>query len=805
MREGEFLLLASCLIISFALVLINMISIIKEKSYIEVITISICMWFQVYSVSAFILHVLHIFSLLRSLLLSMALLIVLLAVYKLVERKRSKKRITRRRAIGIKELLIPLIIVVFLLPFVFIRNEYYGLGQDEGIYVTEAMELMSTETSDTMHNDELEFLTYEEDIDSYNSWFKGISVYIYIGVKTYSSFLALVGSIFGITNISIFNLVIYSANILILFFICRNLGIDSYKSIISMLLLGLSVSYIWIAKSTLTELILSSFILLFIYFVTNTDRTLSWLSLVSVIAFASVHMSIFTFIPMFYLVYGGLYYFRRDTLYKLLMSMTPIILICSFFGMYKINKSYMINNYRFIFKLGIGVTSDNLCQFILLFSAFLISAALIYFLVVKIKNHDHFEARLLELLKTNRLWNWFIRSLIILPIMIIIVRAVLTIDRTQQLKYTTIWEYIINIGVAIIAISLIMATLKPQKVYESTEELVIFVMFVYAILLYSGLVQFMRDDHKSFYFSRYITPFIAIGILFAIIILKKIDSISVTAIFVATVAFMFPYDAMLMRSKDTSRLEYRILEDVIEIANDSDCVIVYGEENLYLFWCPISFLSHSDVYPEVRREGLINDLYDNYDRVLVIDNSPRIGEDYKLLYHERSSNQWDDDTMNIGLIPFAREIHKYTTDIYVYEITSSLDIEVLSTDFDIDSFQGLCGSGPFAWSTSEEVVASTRMDRSDYLLTLNLGCPMALPSDGTYEIRVEANGNYVGDLIIDSNNNGTQASIMVSEDYIVEGTNEITLSAPLWEASIVNPADDRMIGFPLASIELYKQ
>ena len=82
-----------------------------------------------------------------------------------------------------------------------------------------------------------------------------------------------------------------------------------------------------------------------------------WLSVIPVAVFGCYHVSLYTMIPMFVMIYGGMYVFTRDRQYAVLMPVTILGYLASYFMMRQIQPFYTMNNYSPVFVGGIGVNN----------------------------------------------------------------------------------------------------------------------------------------------------------------------------------------------------------------------------------------------------------------------------------------------------------------------------------------------------------------------------------------------------------------------------------------------------------------
>jgi len=63
------------------------------------------------------------------------------------------------------------------------------------------------------------------------------------------------------------------------------------------------------------------------------------------------------------------------------------------------------------------------------------------------------------------------------------------------------------------------------------------------------------------------------------------------------------------------------------------------------------------------------------------------------------------------------------------------------------------------------------------------------------------NNEYVGQMIINDENNGKEISIELPEKFIIKGNNAVALESDLWSPSDYGSADTRQLGLAISKIE----
>ena len=264
----------------------------------------------------------------------------------------------------IKGNLFPLLICVVMLPFIWDKFEIYGMGQDEGVYQTQAIAFLSGDTQnqqeittyhqvseegkavyqDVMKRKLMGFYLYDDTLLTLESEEKiSEASGFYHGVPTFSAILALWGSVAGMEHMAGIQTLLYICACFLIFYIARQLGLErSYRNA-AVLLLAISPMVVWVSKATLTEMVLSCIVLLFLYFLSeSSERRFILLSILPILAFSFFHITIYTVIPAIVLVYFMLYLHEGKKEYLIAVSVELIGFIAGIHMMADVVTTYSL-------------------------------------------------------------------------------------------------------------------------------------------------------------------------------------------------------------------------------------------------------------------------------------------------------------------------------------------------------------------------------------------------------------------------------------------------------------------------------
>lgn len=796
----------------------------REKNIIESSVLGVTWFFCSYVFSSMGLFVIDKFSLFRAGALSMMLNVFLFLLVLIIRRKTLKDGIFKCD-FSIKSVLIPIIICILAFPLVKVKNEVFGMGQDQGVYQMQAVALINNDNAKQKDFEEYHKLETPEERETFEYWVRnymrgydilssnfpaeGIFDFnvsrvsgIFHGIPTYTSMLAMWGEIFGMENMADIETVFYICMIFLVYFICRNLRLKNASCICACILSASAPVVIWSAKSTLTEMFLALIPLMFMYFMTDDENPDSkWLSIIPVAVFGCYHVSIYTMIPLFFMVYGGMYFFTREKQYAVLMPVTAIGYLISYFCMRNVQPAYTMNNYSPVFVGGIDVNNLNTVVSIFSMALLIVSVVFVFFVSeydrknIKKFNKNVFNQKASE----NKIFKIFLSLLIILPVLFIIIKAFSKYNTLKDANVVTLWGFICNAGIILIPLTIIFAVISPEFYIQKNSRLTVFLMFFYCILVYSAFLRY--DIQYYFYYSRYLVPFISVAVIFGVLTLDKFGRKLIYPISLAGIFIVYPYDIFLMNAKDDTRMEWAVMEDICDIISDGDCVVMdkYYTSSLFL---PIRNITEADVYPYFEfNENQFAELQVKYDKVFYITNKMQSPDDFVTIYKNTIEHSEDDSGHTGELIPMPYKFLEYKDDIFLYSFEKYKLNYRVSEDYQLfNGFYNL--ENNFCWSSENETEILAKLYPSDYNVTVSFGTVIPFDSIDIEEFNLEfyINDRKVGTILMNSYNNCEDIRFNIPEYMINDGENIIKIKTDLWNASQANPADSRMLGIPLESI-----
>ena len=170
------------------------------------------------------------------------------------------------------------------------------------------------------------------------------------------------------------------------------------------------------------------------YFITddkNPDK--KWVSIIPVAVFGCYHVSIYTVIPLFIIVYAGMFVFTREKQYAVLMPATAAGYLASFWMMRHIQPIYTLNNYSPVFTHGINVKNITA---IVTAAAIAGTVVLTLFAVVLLRRTPkNFNPKTYIKKASEAKWfNVMLKMMLLLPFAYIVIKAIRKYSSWEQAR-----------------------------------------------------------------------------------------------------------------------------------------------------------------------------------------------------------------------------------------------------------------------------------------------------------------------------------------------------------------------------------
>lgn len=803
-------------IIAAVLAVLTTVIWFREKNFVESVVLGICWFFCSHVLCSMGLFVLDVYTIFRTMCLELlANAAVLVAAVRVRRPEVSSGRGLFRCDFLLKPVLIPLLICLAVLPLVSVKNEFFGMGQDEGVYQTQVLYFLNGDTKRQKDFPEYAALSESEqetfrhltfnaiggyDIPSANypetSYDRNVSPVsgIIHGIPTYAAMLAMWSALFGVENMLGIETVFYVCLVFLVWCCCRNSGLKTPGCVTGTVSAALAPIVVWVAKSALTECFLAVIMALFLYFLSDDGKKEHhWLSILPIMVFGCYHVSIYTVLPLFLMVYGGLYVFTRRRVFAVLLPGTVVVYLASFFAMRQVQPVYTMNNYSPAFVGGLSVR--NLPTVVPIVCAVLLVVC--GGLVICFRKGKPLSNRMMSKSKAFRV---FLALLLVLPVLFIIVRSLHTYERPGQFRYLTLWGFACNCGVLLVPTAMLAGIVKPGFYIRRNSRLVVFLLFFYCILVYAALLRF--DIQYYYYYGRYLAPFVPVGCVFAAMTLDRFGRKFLYPALAVGMVLSLRFDYFLMQAKDDTRMEWRVLDDLAGLGTAEDCYVI-DRELLATCWLSLRQTAQADVYPELNdRAEQFRTLNERYSHVIFITATEPDAKDFDLLYRNTYLHSEDDNHYPFLVVPMS--LNYYIVEEPIFAAVYDRYQNGYDYRMDYDKLRGFSGiEDGWCWSCREETEIACRLMPGAYTMELRFGTkiPLEHVPGGVYPLTVSVNGTEIATVTITESNNGEPITLKVSGELIQDGDNIVTLSGALWDASAINPAETRQLGFPFTSLQ----
>lgn len=575
-----------------------------------------------------------------------------------------------------KKYIIPIIISILVLPITFVNFGFFGMGQDQGVYQTKAIELINGNSSNIYDFKEYQSLDTADQQEFFNSVSKETGFYLYDttipntsiekksspvagifhGIPTYSAILALYGSVFGLTNMMSLQTVIFILCIFVVFFICENLKFKSITSILCTTIFAFSPVVLWVSKSSLTEMFTALMISCFLFFITNNENDLTLLSSFTILTFSFFHISVYTLMPVFILIYICMYIITNNKLNIMYIMLSTVFYLLGFIMMTNVNPLYSFNQFAPVFHFGIDRSNISVLVYGVC-GLLIVLCGIAYLLVVKKK--WNININISDSLKAKRLPSVLVDLLLIVPCIGVVSYTLLTNKTLGSIKMLSLSGFIYASGIFPLILALIIAVIKPKLIFENKNTILVFVMFYYCVIVYSAVLR--RNVEHYYYYSRYLVPFMPVVVSFCGIILNKLTKKITIPIGIASLLIFSYYDFTLATDYDDTKLDYSTLSEISQMI-DKDSTVIIDEDYSKLLYFPVKSITGCNAY--------FSDIHDKIysgNNVFYITSDSNFTDGEKI-YSKKIISGDDDLSHHNRFVPFTSEFVHPENELYIYKI-----------------------------------------------------------------------------------------------------------------------------------------
>ncbi len=494
------------------------------------------------------------------------------------------------------------------------RADFFGTGQDEGLYQIRAMYYMNNRYEDEIRFPEYENLNirwekyqYVQEIRDLEGLYLNVDkeeekptelVGVLHGLGTFPALLALWGRLFGMRNMSGILCVCYLLSIGNVWLLCRNLHFRRTFTLLSTALYAVSPVFLWSAQNTLTEIVLAAFITQWFVCLTDDDKNLHpFFSAVPILGVSMLHILISVLMPLIVILYVCQYLQtgKRSFLWGLLTILPGYG--CGFSMMRHTAEVYTISNYAQLFGKTKGLLTEENLEGVVWTVALVCMALTIVFLVLGRKNALLGLAKRLRQSKSaGAVAKKVLTVLGILTLVFFIYKFWQRRDEPKYYPFFFIYGYLIMTGFFLLPLSIVTAAKRGMLWFRDRKFALLQISLYYIVWMYCGFLWVLI--YYYFYYARYLTPFVFLPIVVAGYALHKKPAKVLVPVYAVLILLTVVQSRVLYTAKDMTYAEYEVIESVTSCIGEQDCVLIneqgYGSQRVFAL--PIKAISGADVY-----------------------------------------------------------------------------------------------------------------------------------------------------------------------------------------------------------------
>lgn len=687
--------------------------------------------------------------------------------------------------------------------------EFYGMGQDEGVYQNKAINLMMGMTQKTQTVPELDALEegeykefYQEEIDKLHGYdIKARSVDVpgvtasseseayWHGIPIYPAMLALSARIFGISNMMVVNTAFFVCFLFVMQFILSEWKVKPVLQSLLLILAGLSPQMLWVKKSTLTESFLALLIVLYLYFLLGEQENRRWISVLPIAAFCFFHVSAFVMMPAFIGIYWILFFKDGKSSYLAYAQCSIVTYLAGYLMMVTVQPVYTLTNY---FRNVYIVSQDNMT-----FVVWMVC------IVVSLVNTAIWKWGK-SFGKLDKVFKWYLQIISIASIVCLIIGFVSGKFSLEAPVRATLLAYGALTGIFLLPSILVCLIIRKYRM--SNQFMVMATFFSWCILIYSMV---MRTNISFFYYyGRYLVPFLGVIILLFAYLVK--DCIRIIYLLPLTgIAILFPYTKVIVDNQDDSLVEWNVLEELVdELAEEK--IILLDQDLMMTLFFPLQAGTDAAVYPVINESipETLSAINIPADEVVYVSKDILTEENSWVadILSRRTcySQQQADPVMEeetLGLPIAMPEPVEYTLSVYTVEKET---LVVICTDEEhmLSGWSGISPSG-YRWMTSTAAFMSFYLSKEDYTMYVCTGdaIPFAQLETDKIEVEVYVNSTYVTTLEYSEEIVNEIHPVSLSADILNEGYNEVCFVSDLWSPKEYGSKDRSEYGFSMYCLQ----
>ncbi len=783
-----------------------LIGFLKLKSdYVKALVLGMVGFFFEYIVFSGILFTFDWFSMEKTL----ALVLIFSGISCLVAWKKGRFFL---ETLDFRKYVVPTLISLCILPLFGSLNGYYGMGQDQGVYQVKALFLMNDINENQLYfeeydkletpeekaeymaavNDNLGFDRYDMNLfgNSAEEMLDETSGYFH-GVQTFPALLALSGSLFGMEYMMAFQVIFLICTVYLLAFLCESLKIRKRVQLVVVGAFAFSPITLWVAKASLTELFIGVIVSAYMYLLAAAKGKRILLTAVPLVVFSFFHITNYTMMPLFVLIYMFLYLKTKDRNYLYADIINLVGYAVGFFTMILVNPGYVVNNYSLLYVVSFlnGKTLPVLVVGVSIF------AILLHLVLLKLEKKP-WEVWL------NKLLSGMAFKIFVIVVVLGLAGLILLRKNETPFMQLTLMSYVVLSGVIImpcLAMGFLYRMFKEKEFLTSNKYAVLLMGLMYVVMIYSAI--FRVDIKHYYYYARYLVPYLPVIVIGFGMIFKKLKWPVAALCCVCLVLNYGKYDKILYAQQDDTRVQWEVIEDVLETLED-DSIVLLEDDLLRSYMLPIK-ADDSEVYLVSDNLNELTETFIGEEKDVYYVTNKMIADDmeekYSIVSYEENFSS-EDFFQFVGRTTHMPLDFTKNQGVHVVYQMNQPKTEYAITDEDFTGQGFGTVEGNFAWMEKEATI-ETYLQKKAYTLEITQGPAIAYDVIGrSLTLQVLVNGSSVGEIELNMEHNGKPLEFEVPEAVVKEGGNQVTLLCDTWSPEEIGNEDYRIIGIGFSKL-----
>ena len=586
-------------------------------SIIKAAVIGVVTYFFMYVLVSAALFWFDGFSTAKAFLISLVLFVIVVRIIT----NETRKKITMKNLLpDLKEALFFVGIVAAVLILSGTKFGFFGMGQDQGVYQTKAIELIFDNNTNELDFDyAVKNLDDPEEFGYFRDVVKCLQGYylvrqdepfsaddnaggesglrgVYHGLPTWPAIMALFGKLFGMSHMQDCQTLFLICFLMIAFYILENFRIKTACEAAFIAILATSPQIIWVSKSALTEMFLTVIFAAFIYLACHENKDIRLFMWIPVAVFSFYHVSVYTMMPVFMIIAWINLLADKRKRAVIVPFMMLITYYAGFLFSIRLSTLYTAFNYinpiqKFIKSIEIENIFDK--ELTIIVSAVVSACILITVILAVLIRSVKFNSLIG---KTEGKTGMILKAVFL----IVIAGAVYKyFDLNSGFKFnpnTNIVAMSLACGLITILLAFIGIVLIKHKAIRGIPMSTIAVIFAYIMV---WAILFRPKTAYFYYYGRYNVPFLIVPAVFVCVIYKEIKKIDwMPVICAAAVIAYLDYDVIMIQTPDDTNVEWKVVEtELAEERLPNSAIVLNSNYRTLIEWMLILKASGADVYP----------------------------------------------------------------------------------------------------------------------------------------------------------------------------------------------------------------